>query len=102
MARRSGRETRKQLAARLKRRLAMGWTADKVRALATDVILERLAGFGIITSADEFVEQARVEHAASVVADGWRERFPVSARGLDDDFLGTAACVLWEGWLQER
>ena len=67
MARRSGREVSKQLAARMKRRLAAGWTADKVRALATDVILERLAGFGIITSADEFVEQARAEHAASVV-----------------------------------
>jgi hypothetical protein len=94
MARRSGREARKQPAARMKRRLAAGWTADKVRALATDVILERLAGFAIITSADEFVEQGRAEHAASVVADGWRERFPVSARGSEDAFIGIAATVL--------
>jgi tetratricopeptide (TPR) repeat protein len=102
MARRSGRAARKQLAARMQRRLAAGWSADKVRALATDVILERLAGFGITTSADEFVEQARAEHAASAIADAWRERFPVSARGGDDDFIGIAATALWERWLPER
>src|SRR2546422_9229720 len=102
MTRRSAGRARKELAAQLNKRLAAGWTEDKVRALSTDVILERLAGFGIVTSADEFVEQARAEHAASVVADGWRGRFPVSARGSDDDYIGLAATVLWERWLPER
>jgi hypothetical protein len=65
------------MAARMNRRLAAGWTVDKVRALSTDVILEQLCGFGVFTSADEFVDQARAEHAASAIADGWRVRFPV-------------------------
>jgi tetratricopeptide (TPR) repeat protein len=102
MTRRSARRAPKELAAQLKKRLAAGWTEDKARALSTDVILERLAGFGIVTSADAFVEQARAEHAASAIADGWRERFSNSARGFDDDFIGIAACVLWERWLPER
>jgi hypothetical protein len=55
------------LSAQPKKRLAAGWTEDKVRALSTDVILERLAGFGIVTSANAFVEQARAEHAASAM-----------------------------------
>jgi len=102
MGRRSGREARKHLAARVKRRLAAGWTADKVRALANDAILERLAGFGIVISADEFVEQARAAHAASTIAASWRERFTIAVRGFDDDFIDLAACVLWERWLPER
>jgi hypothetical protein len=102
MTRRSARRARKELAAQLKKRLAAGWTEDKVRALSTDVILERLAGFGIVTSAEAFVGQARAEHAASAIADGWREQFSNSARGFDDDFIGIAACVLWERWLPER
>ncbi len=53
------------VAARLKKtkkRWASGGTDEKVRALSTDVILERLAGFGVATSASEFVDQARAEH----------------------------------------
>src|SRR6266516_701085 len=98
MGRRSSREARKHLAARMKRRFVRGWTADKVRALSSDAILERQAGFGIVTSADEFVEHALGEHAASAIADAWRERFSISARG-DDDFITFAAAVLWERWL---
>jgi len=40
--------------------------------LSTEVIVERLAGLGIVTSADEFVAQARVEHAASAIAKACR------------------------------
>ncbi len=93
------------MAARLKKRKkrwASGGTDDKVRALSTDAILEWLAGFGVATSASEFVDQARAEHAASAIAKAWRERFPVSARGVDDEFIGSAARVLWERLLPER
>jgi len=90
------------VAARLTKRLASGWTENKVRALSNETILERLAGFGIVTSTDEFVERARAEHAASAVAEGWRHRFPISAGGFDNDFFGLAAGVLWERLLAER
>lgn len=98
----AGRGARKDRARRLKRRFAAGWTADKVRALANEVILERLAGLGIATSADEVVELARAEHAASAIAEAWRQRFEVSVRGFDDEFMDLAAGVLWERLLPER
>ncbi len=90
------------LGERLKKRLASGWTENKVRALTNEAILERLAGFGIVTSADELVELARPEHSAGAVAEGWRRSFDVSARGFDTDFISIAACVLWERLLPER
>jgi len=89
------------LGERLKKRLASGWTENKVRALTNEAILERLAGFGIVTSADEFEELARPEHSAGAVAEGWRRSFDVSARGFDTDFISIAACVLWERLLRE-
>jgi hypothetical protein len=42
------------MAERLKKRPASGWTENKVRALPNEAILDRLAGFDIVTSADEF------------------------------------------------
>lgn len=83
-------------------RPAAAWTENKVRVLSTELILEQLAGFGIVASVDEVVQQARVEHAASALAEGWRERFPVSPHGVDDDFVDLTACVLWERLLPER
>lgn len=90
------------LAARLRERLATGWTEEKIQALSTATILERLAAFGIHTSTDEFARQARTEHSAIALSETWRRRFRVSARGLDDDFIWMAACVLWERLLPER
>jgi len=83
------------------KRLASGWTTTRSGGLSNEVILERLAGFGIATSADEFVELAGAEHAAGAVAEGWRQRFHVSARGYDNDLIGIAACVPWERLLPD-
>ena len=91
--------------ARLKKkhkRPSNGWTDDKVRAMSTEVIEERLASAGVLTSTDEFVELARAEHAARAIVEVWRERFPGAARGVGDEFLGSAARVLWERLLPER
>ena len=98
----TSRAARKDRARRLKKRLGTGWTADKVRALSNEVILERLAGFCIAISANEVVELARGEHAASAIAEAWRQRFEVLVRGFDDDFIDLAAGVLWERLLPER
>jgi len=45
---------------------------------------------------------ARVEHAARAIAETWRQRFEVSVRGFDHDFIDLAAGVLWEWLLPER
>jgi hypothetical protein len=91
---------------RLKKRhkvAAAGWTDDKVRALSTEIMLERLAGIGVVVSTDAFVAQARAEHAASAVAEAWRAGLGISPRDVrTDDFLGRAARVLWERLLPER
>jgi hypothetical protein len=54
-------------------------TEHKVRALSNEAILEHLAGFGIVTSADEFLELASAEHSANAVAEDWRRSFDVGA-----------------------
>jgi hypothetical protein len=90
------------LAERLSKRLASGWTEEKVRALSNEAILERLTAFGIRTSTPELARLASSEHSAVALSEGWRRRFRVSARGDDDDFIWMAACVLWERLLPER
>ena len=86
MAGRASRTARKKRTARLKQpRVTAGWTENKVRVLSTEVILERLASFGVVTTVDELVAQARAEHAASAIAERWREGFRVSSGGVDDD-----------------
>jgi hypothetical protein len=103
MAGRASRTARKKRTARLKQpRVTAGGTKSKVRVLSTEIILERLASFGVVTTVDEFVAQARAEHAANAIAERWRERFMVSPGGVDDDFIELAACVLWERLLPER
>lgn len=47
------------------------------------------------------MELARTEHA-SAVAEGWCQRFHLPAHGYDNDFIGIAACALWERLLPER
>jgi tetratricopeptide (TPR) repeat protein len=93
---------KKKLVRRQQQQLASGWTENKVRVLSSEVILERLASLGIVTAADEFVEQARTEHAASTIAAQWRERLAASRQGVDDDFIDLAARVLWDRLLPER
>jgi tetratricopeptide (TPR) repeat protein len=90
------------VAERLKKRRGSGWTKEQVRSLSNEAILARLAGFGVGTSTSQFVQLARVEQSADVVAQDWRRRLEVSARGSDDDFIEIAACVLWERLLPER
>ena len=103
MAGRASRTARKKKrTARLEQpRVTAGWTENKVRVLSTKVLLERLASFSVVTTVDEFVAQARAEHAANTIAERWRERFMVSPGGVDADFMELAACVLWERLLLE-
>ena len=54
-----------------------------------------------MTAVDELVAQARIEHAASAIAERWHVRFTVSPGGVDADFMELAACVLWERLLLE-
>jgi tetratricopeptide (TPR) repeat protein len=99
----AGRRALKKRTARLEQHvLAAGWTEHQVRALSTEVIVERLASFGIVISVDEFVERARVEHSAKTIAEGWRERHGVSSRSVDVEFTDLAAGVLWERLVPER
>jgi hypothetical protein len=53
---------------------------------------------GIATSANELVGQARGAHAASAIGEAWRQRFEVSVRGFDDEFIELAAGAFWRIW----
>jgi hypothetical protein len=57
---------------------------------------------GIATLANEVLEQARGEQAASAIGAAWRQRFETAVRGFDDDFIDLAASLLWERLLPER
>ena len=87
-------------------RAALFWTPDRVAALDTEQLLDKLGTLGIFTSPAIFVERA----AACPTAEAWSLsttwRDDLEAAGtlsrFDDDLLGLAACELWKRWCPER
>ena len=87
-------------------RAATFWTPDRIGALDTEEILERLMQLGIEVIREDFA--ARAEASATAIA--WRLSEPWRAvlerRGAlehqDDRFLSLIACELWKRWCPHR
>ena len=78
------------------------WTLAKVAAMTTDQIEAQLRSFGVDHTADRFHQLSQGLHSAWDVSEKWFASDRVSCRGLDEDFLGVAACELWKRLLPER
>ncbi|KXA89671.1 hypothetical protein AKJ61_02410 [candidate division MSBL1 archaeon SCGC-AAA259B11] len=72
------------------------WSEEEVRDLSTEQIVQKLQDFGVDFGEEQFLEDVHDFHSASELADHWREVYPVTATGFDEDFIWLAATVLWE------
>jgi hypothetical protein len=70
--------------------------------LGPEELVSRLRGLGVDASRDAFLELARRRTSAWAVSDVWRGRAEKRLSVRDDDFLGIAACALWEHYCPER
>jgi len=75
---------------------AVHWSLEEVRAFSTEQIIQKLQDFGVDFREEQFLEDVKKFYSASDLADYWGEIYPVTAEGLDEDFIWMAAIVLWE------
>ncbi len=78
-----------------------GWTIEKLRAMDTDEIRDRLARLGVDVDRD-LVAPAATRWSAWALADEWVERDTFTGSDEDADFARLAACELWRRLLPDR
>lgn len=76
------------------------WTLEKVAAMSTSAILDQLRSFGVETSRDRFAQLAAGRASAWSLSDDWLAG-GATCRGVDQDFLGMAACELWKRFVPD-
>ena len=91
-----------ELRAAIERHLRDDWTFAKLAARTTEEIEEQLGAYGVAYARADFLALAEARTTAWSISDVWRARDPITCRGKELDFLGMAACVLWERLLPER
>lgn len=79
---------------RLKR--SIPWDLDEVREFPTEEIIQRLKGFGVNFTKEEFLQDTQRFYSACELANHWEKLYPITARGFDEDFIRMAAIVLWK------
>lgn len=72
------------------------WTREDMEGLSTREIVQKLEDFGVNFDEERFLEVVEDSCRASEVVDYWQRTDPVTAAGLDQDFLLLAAMILWE------
>lgn len=89
------------LANSLRKEIRAMWTQEKVEAMGTEAIIEKLDELGIDFDEANFRSTLQDFYSPSDVAEHlWDEELH-SLRGLDDDFPRMAACVLWQRFCPE-
>lgn len=78
------------------------WTTRKLAALSTGEILARLRTLGVDTSRDDYLALAAGQTSAWAISNEWRAAVARRLPRHDDDFLGLAACELWQRYCPER
>lgn len=79
-----------------------GWTVEKVRAMKTEEIEERLRQLGTGYDRERFLTEAAIGYSAWELSIPWTERDAFVGTDLDLDFAGFAACELWRRLLPDR
>jgi hypothetical protein len=88
---------------KLLRRIAEGWTFEKIEPMSTDEIFARLNRLGIAVTPEVFRQDAQRHDSAERLADEWCARYPFHPEGrYDEDFVWMAASVLWKRLLPDR
>ena len=89
---------------KLKKRLAEGWSEEKIEKMSTAEIFSRLNRLGIKTSKAQFLKATRhYESANQLSEDEWYARYTLQPEGrYDEDFPWIAAIVLWKRLVPDR
>ena len=87
----------------LRRRIAEGWTFDKIEPMSTEEICARLNRLGVSVTAADYREAAQRHESAQRLADEWYAQYTLRPEGrYDDDFVWMAAIVLWVRLIPDR
>jgi hypothetical protein len=79
------------------------WTRAKVAQMTTENIEAQLCAYGVNHSRERFLALARTRLSAWTIASAWLDEDDVGCAGTkEEDFLGIAACELWQRWIPER
>ncbi len=88
----------------LQKRLAEGWTFEKIEPMSTKEIFRRLKRLGIKTTPKRFIRTAkRYDSAQNLAKEEWYAKYTLHPEGrYDEDFPWMAAIVLWKRLLPDR
>jgi len=89
---------------KLRKRIAAGWTFEKIEPMSTDEIFARLNQLGIEATQENFLEAAQQYESADRLAEKeWYARYTLHPEGrYDGDFAWMAAIVLWKRLIPDR
>jgi len=72
------------------------WSIKDVEALTTNEIISKLRDFGVDFDETQFLEDVKKFYSACDLADYWKQKFTITAKGFDRDFIFMACIVLWQ------
>lgn len=75
---------------------AIHWSPEEIEAFSTDQIIRKLQSFGVGFTREQFLKDVERFYSAEEMAEHWWGIYPVTAWGLDEDFIWMAAMVLWD------
>ena len=78
------------------------WDISLVGAFSTETIINKLRHFGVPFSQAQFLTDAKRFHSAGELSHFWWQTYPISATGLNRDFIHSACEVLWQRFVPDR
>jgi len=88
---------------RLLKRIAEGWSLEKIEPMSTAEIFARLNRLGVAVTPEAFRQAAQRHESAERLADEWYAQYVLQPEGrYDEDFVWMAAIVLWKRLIPDR
>lgn len=78
------------------------WDQDEIELMSNDEIIARLKKFGVPFDEREFKKESQHYKSASDLGEKWITGNPITAVGMDEDFIWIACIVLWRRLLPDR
>jgi len=74
------------------------WDEDVFSTFSDDELVGKLRVFGVPFEKEVFLKDIHRHHSAESLSEEWFKKYPISARGTDEDFLWFACMELWRRW----
>jgi tetratricopeptide (TPR) repeat protein len=72
------------------------WNFEEIEELTTNEIISKLKRYGVDFDEGQFQKDVRSYYSASELADYWKNKYTITARRFDLDFIWMACLVLWK------